>query len=158
MVVGEPEAQPEPAQILTLDSLKRASVDVYWQEVAQLMVQGEMARNVGQRDNARARAMEQMFGLEFDARGLQRAWREANEAERARIRTTLEKVMGRHLDIEDQLMALEIADATRRLEAVRAEAAKRKEGRAERVRSAVDNILRDAETPSPGSRRSVKVF
>jgi hypothetical protein len=66
--------------------------------------------------------------------------------------------MARHLDIEDQLLSLEIADATRRLEAVRAEAAKRKEGRAERVRSAVDGILRDAEAPSPERRRNVKVF
>jgi len=133
--------------LATLDSLKTASLDLYWQEVAQLMVQREMATQVGRRDTVRGRAMEQMFALEFQARGIQRAYRAAPEADRAKLRSQLEGIMTQHLDRENQLMEMEIADATRRLDAVKGELADRIKSRQERVRFMVDDIIRDATRP-----------
>ena len=135
------------AGLVALDSLKSASLDLYWQEIAQLMVQREMASQVSRRDTVRGRAMEQMFALEFQARGMQRAYRTAAEPDRAKLRSQLEWIMTQHLDRENQLMELEIADATRRLETVMGELADRIKSRSERVKWMVDDIIRDAQRP-----------
>ena len=50
-------------------------------------------------------------------------------------------------DLEDQLRALEIADIERRLTEVRAESQRRRERRAEFIKFAVDDIVRDAIRP-----------
>lgn len=130
-----------------LDSLMKAAPELYWQEVARLTVQGDMAKEVARRDATRGRAMEHLFGIEFEARRLQRGYRSAGETERVRLRSQLDRLMSRHFDIESRVLELEVADAARRLETVKTELARRSEARAERVRTAVDNILRDALKP-----------
>jgi hypothetical protein len=130
-----------------LDSLKAASLDQYWMEVAQLTVQFEMVQNLSRRDSVRAQLVAQMFGTEVQARSLQRGYRTATEARRQAIRTQIEALISRHFEVEDQLRALEIADIERRLAAVRAETQRRRERRAEFVRWAVDDIVRDATRP-----------
>jgi hypothetical protein len=131
----------------SLDSLKAWSLDQYWMEVAQLTVQFEMVQNLNRRDTVRAQFVARMFGLEAYARELQRAYRFANEAQRAAFRTQLETLIGGHFDIENQLRALEIKDIERRLADVRAETHRRIEKRLEFVRWAVDDIIRDATRP-----------
>ena len=140
---------PEGAgpQIATLDSLKSAAPDVYWSEVAQLTVQFEVVQNLVQRDSVRAGIVTQMFGLEQKARAQQRAYRAAGESQRAVVRGRIEAIIGQHFELEDKLRALEIADIERRLGEVRAESARRREKRAEFVRWAVDDIIRDATRP-----------
>lgn len=139
--------RPADSSLATLDSLKAASPDMYWNEVAQLTVQFDMVQKLVQRDSARAGLVTQMFGLEQRARTLQRAYRTASEAPRPGIRAQIEALISRHFDIEDRLRALEIADIERRLGEVRAETARRREKRAEFVRWAVEDIIRDATRP-----------
>jgi hypothetical protein len=137
-----------------LDRLKATSLDAYWQEIAQLAVQGEMAKQVGTRDSVRGQAMEQMFGIELQARRLQRAYPTLRpESAQANIRSALEQLMSRHFDIETRLMELEVADATRRLDAVRGQLAMRPEARGKWVQQSVNGILQDprALDRSPGS-------
>ena len=143
-----------------LDGLKARAPEAYWQEVAQLVVQSEMARAVGRQDSTRGQAMARMFGIEFDARRLQRGYHATAqpEAERARMRSQLEQLMVKHFDIETQLMGLELADATRRLAAVQAELGKRSQVRAERVRAMVDDILRDESAPGATAPRPLRVW
>jgi hypothetical protein len=131
----------------SLDSLKAWSLDQYWMEVAQLTVQFEMVQNLNRRDTVRAQFVARMFGLEAYARELQRAYRFANEAQRAAFRTQLETLIGGHFDIENQLRVLEIKDIERRLAEVRAETQRRIEKRAELVKWSVDGIIRDATRP-----------
>jgi hypothetical protein len=131
----------------SLDSLKVRSLDQYWMEVAQLTVQFEMVQNLNRRDTVRAQFVARMFGLEAYARELQRAYRFANEAQRAAFRTQLETLIGGHFDIENQLRVLEIKDIERRLAEVRAETQRRIEKRAELVKWSVDGIIRDATRP-----------
>lgn len=138
---------PADAGLATLDSLKTAAPEVYWSEVAQLTVQFDMVQKLVQRDSARAGLVTQMFGLELRARAQQRAYRGAAEARRAAIRSQIEALISQHFDIEDRLRALEIADIERRLGEVRAESQRRREKRAEFVRWAVDDIVRDAIRP-----------
>jgi hypothetical protein len=88
-----------------------------------------------------------MFGLEATARTLQRAYRGANEAQREDIRGQLEKVIAAHFDSENQLRLLEIKDIERRLGEVRAETQRRLDKRAEFIKFAVDDIVRDAIRP-----------
>jgi hypothetical protein len=131
----------------SLDTLKTRSLDQYWMEVAQLTVQFEMVQNLNRRDSVRAQLVAKMFGLEANARELQRAYRLANEAQRTAFRSQLEALIGGHFDIENQLRVLEIKDIERRLGEVRAETQRRLDKRAEFVKWSVDDIIRDATRP-----------
>lgn len=130
-----------------LDSLKTANLDAYWMEVAQLDVQLAMFQNVVTRDTARTRLMVTMFGTEFEARAIQRSWRQASEAQRRAMRTQLEALMSRHFDAEQALRGLEAVDAQRRIQAILAETQRRNDRKAELVRWAVDDIIHGAERP-----------
>lgn len=121
--------------------------DQYWMEVAQLTVQFDMVQKLSQRDSVRAQLVAKMFGLEANARAHQRAYRLASESNRPIIRTQIETLISQHFDIEDQLRALEIADIEHRLADIRAESQRRREKRAEFIRFAVDDIIRDAIRP-----------
>jgi len=131
----------------SLDTLKARSLDQYWMEVAQLTVQFEMVQNLVRRDSVRAQLVARMFGLESYAREVQRAYRGANDTQRAALRTQLETLIGGHFDIENQLRALEMKDIERRLADVRAETQRRLDKRGEFVKWAVDDIIRDATRP-----------
>lgn len=136
-----------PDLIPALDSLKAASEDRYWMEVAQLAVHFHVFQNVWQRDSVRGQVVGRMFGLEAHARAQQRAYRTASESNRPAIRKQIETLISQHFELEDQLRALEVADIERRLADVRAETARRRERRAEFIRWAVDDIVRDAMRP-----------
>lgn len=138
---------PEEQKIAMLDQLKAGDPEAYWREVGQLTVQFEVVQNLARRDSTRAGLVTQMFGLEVMARTLQRAYRGANETQRDAIRSQLEKVISTHFDFENQLRLFEIKDIERRLADVRAETARRVEKRAEFVKWAVDDIVRDATRP-----------
>ena len=88
-----------------------------------------------------------MFGIEYMARTLQRAYRAAADSQREPIRSQIEKVIGAHFDFENQLRLLEIKDIERRLGEVRAESQRRRDKRAEFIKFAVDDIIRDAIRP-----------
>ena len=133
--------------IPVLDSLKVASPDQYWMEVGQLTVQFEVFQNVWRRDSVRGQTVGKMFGLEAHARAEQRGYRTASESARPAIRARIEALITQHFDLEDQLRALEVADIERRLAEVRAETQRRRERRAEFIRWAVDDIVRDAMRP-----------
>lgn len=134
IVVVDPVSEP-PAQ------------DQYWMEVAQLTVQFDMVQKLSQRDSLRAQLVGKMFGLEANARAQQRAYRTASEANRPAIRKQIETLISQHFDLEDQLRAREIADIERRLTEVRAESQRRHDKRAEFIKFAVDDIVRDAMRP-----------
>jgi hypothetical protein len=136
-----------PELIGQLDSLKTASPDQYWMEVGQLTVQFDVFQNVMRRDTVRAQLVGKMFGLEAKARAQQRAYRTASESSRPAIRKQIETLISQHFDLEDQLRSLEVADIERRLADVRAETARRRDKRAEFIRWAVDDIVRDAIRP-----------
>jgi hypothetical protein len=138
---------PADQSLAALDSLKVASLEAYWSEVAQLTVQFDMVQKLVQRDSARAGLVTQMFGVEQRARALQRAYRNAAEAQRPALRAQIEALINRHFDVEDRLRALEIADIERRLGEVRAESQRRRDKRAEFIKFAVDDIIRDAIRP-----------
>jgi len=138
---------PAESSIALLDQLKGSDLDAYWGEVGQLTVQFDLVQNLVRRDSVRAGLVTQMFGLESMARTLQRAYRGANEAQRETIRGQLEKLIGAHFDFENQLRLLEIADIERRLAEVRSESQRRRDKRAEFVKFAVDDIVRDAIRP-----------
>lgn len=141
---GMPSAENRLSE---LDQLKRAMPDAYWGEVAQLTVQFDVVQNLARRDSLRAGLVTEMFGLESMARTLQRAYRDANASQRDAIRNQLEKVIATHFDFENQLRFFEIRDIERRLADVRAETARRVDKRAEFVKWAVDDIIRDATRP-----------
>lgn len=136
-----------PELIPVLDSLKSASLDQYWMEVAQLTVQFDVFQNIWRRDSVRAQLVGRMFGLEAQARAQQRAYRTAPESARPAIRGRIEALISQHFDLEDQLRALEVADIERRLADVRAESQRRRERRTEFIKWAVDDIVRDAIRP-----------
>ena len=121
--------------------------DQYWMEVAQLTVQFDMVQKLARRDSVRAQLVGKMFGLEANARAQQRGYRAASEANRAAIRKQIEALITQHFDLEDQLRALEVADIERRLADVRAETQRRRDKRAEFIKFAVDDIVRDAIRP-----------
>jgi hypothetical protein len=121
--------------------------DQYWMEVAQLTVQFDMVQKLNRRDSVRAQLVGRMFGLEANARAQQRAYRTSAESNRPAIRKQIESLISRHFDLEDRLRALEIADIERRLADVRAESQRRREKRAEFIKFAVDDIVRDAIRP-----------
>ena len=121
--------------------------DQYWAEVAQLTVQFGMVQNLNRRDSVRAQLVGKMFGLEANARAQQRSYRNASEANRAPIRKQIEALITQHFDLEDRLRGLEIADIERRLADVRAENQRRRDKRAEFIKFAVDDIVRDAIRP-----------
>jgi len=123
------------------------SQDQYWMEVAQLTVQFDMVQKLNRRDSVRAQLVGRMFGLEANARAGQRAYRTISESNRPAIRKRIEALISQHFDIEDQLRSLEIADIERRLADVRAESQRRREKRAEFIKFAVDDIVRDAIRP-----------
>ncbi|PYP11998.1 MAG: hypothetical protein DMD59_01235 [Gemmatimonadetes bacterium] len=123
------------------------SQDQYWMEVAQLTVQFDMVQKLNRRDSVRAQLVGKMFGLEANARAQQRAYRIASESRRPAIRNQIETLISQHFDLEDQLRALEVADIERRLADVRAESQRRREKRAEFIKFAVDDIVRDAVRP-----------
>jgi hypothetical protein len=123
------------------------SQDQYWMEVAQLTVQFDMVQKLSRRDSVRAQLVGKMFGLEANARAQQRVYRRASESNRPAIRKQIEGLITKHFDIEDQLRGLEVADIERRLADVRAETARRRDRRAEFIRWAVDDIVRDAIRP-----------
>lgn len=136
-----------PNLIPMLDSLKAAAPDQYWMEVGQLAVQFDVFQNLWRRDSVRAQLVGKMFGLEAQARGQQRAYQAAPESARPAIRSRIETLITHHFDLEDQLRALEVADIERRLAEVRAETVRRRERRAEFIKWAVDDIVRDAIRP-----------
>ncbi len=123
------------------------SEDQYWMEVAQLTVQFDMVQKLNRRDSVRAQLVGKMFGLEANARAQQRAYRTASESNRPAIRNKIEALITQHFDLEDQLRALEVADIERRLADVRAESQRRHDKRAEFIKVAVDDIIRDAIRP-----------
>ena len=158
-----------------LDSLKASAPDAYWMEVGQLVVQFDMVQNLVRRDSVRAGLVAQMFGIEVNARALQRAYRGKGNnqpiiivdgvltdqpagvvagaqvvslaTQQQQIRSQLTTLIGQHFDLEDRLRALEVADIERRLAEVRAETQRRREKRTELVQWAVDDIIRDAMRP-----------
>jgi hypothetical protein len=134
-------------RLSALDSLKARAPDAYWAEVGQLTVQFDMVQQLARRDSVRADLVTRMFGLEVNARSLQRAYRGASEPHRASMRKALEGLIDQHFEVENQLRGLEIADIERRLSQVRAETERRREKRAEFVKWAVDDIIRDATRP-----------
>jgi molecular chaperone GrpE (heat shock protein) len=136
-----------PELIPQLDSLKAASPDEYWMEVGQLTVQFDVFQNLWRRDSVRAQLVGKMFGLEANARARQRAYRTATEAQRQALRAQIEALITQHFDLEDRLRSLEIADIERRLADVRAETQRRRDKRAEFIKFAVDDIIRDAIRP-----------
>ena len=137
-----------PDLMPALDSLKQASHDQYWTEIAQLAAQQGMVSNiVYNKDSARAAVVTRMFGLEARARAQQRAYRNAAGASRPAIRARIEALMTQHFELEDQLRALEVADIERRLADVRAENQRRRDNRSEFIKFAVDDIVRDAMRP-----------
>jgi len=136
-----------PDRIGGLDSLKSAALDAYWMEVGQLVAQFDLVQNLVRRDSVRAQFVAGMFGVEANARALQRSYRGAAETQRSQIRTQLESLIGLHFDLEDQLRRLEVADIERRLAEVRAETQRRRDKRVEFVKWAVDDIIRDATRP-----------
>jgi len=138
---------PEESSLAMLEQLKTVDPEAYWGEVAQLTVQFDVVQNLARRDSVRAGLVTQMFGLEAMARTLQRAYRGANETQRDAIRSQLEKVIGAHFDYENQLRRFEISDIERRLSEVRAETQRRLDKRAEFIKFAVDDIVRDAVRP-----------
>jgi len=121
--------------------------DLYWMEVGQLTVQFDMVQKLNRRDSVRAQLVAKMFGLEANARAQQRAYRRASESNRSAIRKQIETLISQHFDLEDQLRALEVADIERRLADVRAESQRRRDKRAEFIKFAVDDIVRDAIRP-----------
>ena len=141
---GMPRADDRLAE---LDQLKFMAPDSYWGEVAQLTVQFDMVQNLARRDSVRASLVTMMFGLESMARTLQRAYTNATETQRDNYRAQLEKLLGNHFDIENQLRLLEIKDIERRLAEVRAETQRRIDKRAEFIKFAVDDIIGDAIRP-----------
>lgn len=136
-----------PELIPALDSLKITSLDQYWMEVGQLTVQFGVFQELWRRDSVRAQLMGKLFGLEAQARSQQRAYRTASESARPAIRGRIETLISHHFDLEDQLRVLEVADIERRLADVRSETTRRREGRAEFIKWAVDDIVRDAIRP-----------
>lgn len=138
---------PEESNLALLDQLKTSDLDAYWGEVAQLTVQFDVVQSLARRDSVRAGLVTRMFGLEAMARTLQRAYRSANETQRDGIRSQIEKVIAGHFDYENQLRLLEITDIERRLSDVRAETQRRLDKRAEFIKFAVDDIVRDAMRP-----------
>lgn len=138
---------PAESSIALLDQLKASDSDAYWGEVAQLTVQFDVVQSLARRDSLRSGLVTQMFGLEAMARTLQRGYRSANETQRDGIRSQLEKVIAAHFDYESQLRLLEIKDIERRLSDVRAETQRRLDKRAEFIKFAVDDIIRDAIRP-----------
>src|SRR6266487_686704 len=82
-----------------------------------------------------------------EAEAADRAYRSANETQRDGIRSQIEKVIVAHFDYENQLRRFEISDIERRLVEVRAETQRRVDKRAEFIRYAVDDIIRDAVRP-----------
>jgi hypothetical protein len=141
---GMPSAD---SRLSELDQLKRAMPDAYWSEVAQLTVQFDVVQNLARRDSTRASLVTMMFGLESIARTLQRAYRDASEGQRDTYRGQLEKLIGTRFDLENELRRFEIKDIERRLAEVRAETARRVDKRAEFVKWAGDDIIRDATRP-----------
>src|SRR6266699_3637961 len=123
------------------------SQDQYWMEVAQLTVQFDMVQKLSGRDSVRAQLVSRMFGLEANARAEQRAYRTASESNRPAIRRQNVVIIDHHFDLEDILRDLEIADMERRLTEVRAESQRRRDHRAEFIKFAVDDIVRDAVRP-----------
>jgi len=134
-------------KLTVLESLKSHDLEAYWREVAQLTVQFDVVQSLARRDSMRAGLVTQMFGLELMARTLQLAYRDANETQREAYRSQIEKVISAHFDFENQLRLLEIKDIERRLSEVRAETQRRVDKRAEFVKFAVDDIIRDAIRP-----------
>jgi len=136
-----------PDRISGLDSLKATALDPYWMEVGQLTVQFDLVQNLMRRDSVRAGLVARMFGVEVNARALQRSYRGASEAQRSQLRSQLERLIGHHSDLEDPLRGLEVADIERRLAEVRAETQRRRDKRTEFVKWSVDDIIRDATRP-----------
>src|SRR5258708_23701202 len=98
-----------PDLIPVLDSLKTASPDQYWGEVAQLTVQFDVFQNISRRDSVRAQLVGKMFGLEAHARAQQRDYRTAWDGARPGIRKRIETVSTQHFHCEGPLRAVEVA-------------------------------------------------
>jgi len=147
-VISQQRGQgPVETKLTVLESLKAHNLEAYWREVAQLTVQFDVVQSLARRDSMRAGLVTQMFGLELMARTLQLAYRDANETQREAYRSQIEKVISAHFDFENQLRVLEINDIKRRLAEVQAETQRRIDKRAEFVKWAVDDIIRDATRP-----------
>lgn len=147
-VISQQQGQgPVETKLTVLESLKAHDLDAYWREVAQLTVQFDVVQSLARRDSMRAGLVTQMFGLELMARTLQLAYRDANETQREAYRSQIEKVISAHFDFENQLRILEIRDIERRLADVRADTQRRIDKRAEFIKFAVDDIIRDAIRP-----------
>ena len=147
LISMQPGQGPVEPNLAMLDSLKSADLDAYWSEVAQLTVQFDMVQNLARRDSVRAGLVMGMFAVELRARGVQRAYRTASESQRTLYRSQLETLISHHFDLENQLRQLEIKDIQRRLADVQAETQRRIDKRAEFIKFAVDDIIRDAIRP-----------
>lgn len=147
LISQQPGQGPVEPRVAMIDSLKATDPNAYWGEVAQLTVQFDMVQNLARRDSVRAGLAMGMFAVEQRARGLQRAYRSASEAQRTVIRSQLETLISHHFDLENELRQLEIQDIERRLADVRAETQRRVDKRAEFIKFAVDDIIRDAIRP-----------
>ena len=141
---GDYSVQPS---IAGLDSLKTADPDAYWSEVAQLTVQFQVVQTLARRDSLRADIVMGLFGLEARMRTVQRVYRKATETQRKELREQLEAQMTAHFELENNLRSLEAADISRRLAEINAETQRRRERRAEFIKFAVDDIVRDAIRP-----------
>ena len=147
LILQNPGEYPVQPSLAGLDSLKTASPDAYWGEVAQLTVQFQVVQTLVRRDSLRAEFVMQLFALEARMRAVQRVYRNASETQRRDLREELEAQMTAHFDLETNLRSLEVADITRRLAEINAETQRRRERRAEFIKFAVDDIIRDATRP-----------
>lgn len=147
LIMRDPGNGPVEPSLTELDSLKTRDPEAYWSEVAQLTVQSQMVQNLSRRDSVRAGLVIQLFGLEMRARSVQRAYRKATDAQRQELRQELEAQMTAHFEVENNLRQLEVADISRRLAQINAETQHRQERRAEFIKFAVDDIIRDAMRP-----------
>jgi hypothetical protein len=147
LILQNPGDYPVQPSLAGLDSLKNTNLDAYWGEVAQLTVQFQVVQTLVRRDSLRADFVMQLFALEARMRAVQRVYRNASESQRRELREELEAQMTAHFDIETNLRSLEVADITRRLAEINAETQRRREKRAEFIKFAVDDIVRDAIRP-----------
>lgn len=147
LILRNPGDYPVQPSIAGLDSLKAADPDAYWSEVAQLTVQFQVVQTLARRDSLRAEIVMGLFGLEARMRTVQRVYRRAGETQRKELREQLEAQMTAHFELENNLRSLEAADISRRLAEINAETQRRRERRAEFIKFAVDDIVRDAIRP-----------
>src|SRR5712671_3961555 len=110
---------------------------------ANLMNSARLSRRrwLSARTSARRRSMSAISRV--------RSWSSRSKCCEMRVSICLrmETLISQHFDLEDQLRTREIADIERRLADVRAESQRRRDKRAEFIKFAGDDIVRDAIRP-----------